>query len=261
MSPSPSATLHILIDSAAALAGLPEGAEARFWMTDRGPDSRPALVVVPTSADRDAAIFKGRVAHCIGHSPTLGAAAHGTARRMKSGVVLISRSAPDAVLSIHAALCASALLAVLPAVTAVQMRGSSLSASATGANLSEQARVLESGRGVFYLLIGRELKTPRLLLADDGAGLKARVAAEKATITGKTRGVRGKLRRSSRGYVELRTRQDDAGTLAALIAWTAAHQSRWSALTALHGARLTILGSDGEIADRRRDDAAWRAIA
>ncbi|MFT5680473.1 MAG: hypothetical protein ACI8RZ_001379 [Myxococcota bacterium] len=261
MSPSPSATLHILTDSVAALAALPEGAEAWCWMTDIGPGGRAALVVVPRDVDPGGAALREQVGLCIGYSRELGSVSAGIIRRMGDRHVLISQQDPEVSLRIHAALCAGPLTGALPALTVVEMRGSALVRSASGANLSAQVQQLEAGRGVFYLLFGKGMETPRLLLASDEGALKPLVVAEKARLTGKSRGVRGRFRRSKKGSVEFRASRTTENVLPSIIAWTAANQGRWSDLRSLHDARLSLVDDDGQIIARHHDEAAWKAIA
>ena len=153
-------------------------------------------------------------------------------------------------------LCQTAQDVEIPNLVVIQMRGADIVHTELGVNLSAQARFLAQldagGQGVFGLLAGGELKAPRLLIAADDADLTAQVSAEKSRLQRKGRVIRGRLRRTAKGHIELRIRKDRPETLGDVAAWAAANADRWPALRDLTGARLTITDAEGTVVSRHR---------
>ncbi|MFT5684973.1 MAG: hypothetical protein ACI8RZ_005918 [Myxococcota bacterium] len=252
-----------LAETARRLSKLKAGHDFWYWMTTSGPGGRPFLTLGLRRRDPDGKAFVAQVRRAQRAAPAPGQTSQGVLRQLKNGELLFTSSEPvETGVAIVQALLVEApeSLSRLATAQVVQTRDGQFVHSArpqAPADLSRQVAVLEAlstdPAVLFWLSDGGTAGSPVLLLETDRAALKA--AATPLASSG--RSLRGQLRRSKSGWLELRSQKFWPEGLAVLATWVAEHQAAWPALAALRGVRMTQRSEEGEVLARHKDDGLW----
>lgn len=237
------------------------GEKVWFWAAHRGPSNRPFLAVSAIETDPEGAQLRVQVREAIRRGGPPQRTIQGIISCKETGLHLVvppkARSTADRIFAglrkflpempvIHSG-------AVTPPPPVLAPPEMTLSAESTLLN------ALETNQGGwFWLSADSDSSEVTLMMSDDLAQLKERVV-----VSGLKRSaaVRGRFRRNKRGWITFRTQQSAPDFLERLIAFVSAHQGRWPALRALHGARLIVEDEDGDILERHHNPELWLTIA
>ena len=252
-----------LQECAHRLARMEPGAVYWFWSAVRGPGDQPFLWIHPIAEDPDGTRFSARVVALRQQSPDQPSGRRGTVRYTEAGGLTFTTPQPlPALVEALEALQAGALsqsdrLSGARLLRVGKAGIAALQRLSTVADLSAQDNLLSSLDDstvlFFWLSLEGSSGRPLLLLAASREALK-----EQARAAGGGQAVRGRMRLSRKGFLQLQTRDDPAGVLPALASWVAENQQRCPAARRLIDARLTHRTDTGDT--RIKDDDAWSAL-
>ena len=228
-----------------ALSALSVGEEAWFWLTDAGPGGRALLATAPRGTDPSGRRFARHVRELHRRCSPGACTAQGIARQAVGGLVLAATRASPGWSAVVTALEERAPVLV----TARLMERAGAQLRPVGVDLSRASELLEAqeDQTLWFWFDDQEL-----LLETSEDELRTRVKAQGERGTG----VRGQLRRSAAGHLELRLRAEVPDLLERLGAWAGQHVRRWPALRSLAYTRMRVRGQDREFVN----DAAWAAL-
>jgi hypothetical protein len=245
--------------AAEALGALEEGTDAWIWLAEGG--TRPQAVALPVHTDPSAAAFSQKLLAGRRRAGIEDAGLRGTARRLRSGGLLITSS--DALSAVGDRV--RTWLAKLGEVRLVQVAdgeivtGERIGGEDDRGDCAAQVAALEALAGgqrvVFWFTEADRDGQPLLLLEESREALKA-VAV---TASSSAPSMRGQLAAAKWG-VEFRTQAALPGFLPALAGWVARHHQHWPGLGVLVGARMTVRSKSGDIIERVKDNDAWALL-
>ena len=248
--------------TADTINALEAGEDAWFWASDAGYGGRPAMIAVAAEIDPDGALLNGQLQALRG----TGAQVRGVLRWTEDRRLVITSTSPidDLVDVLSAIVYSFGAMRSLAGARLLQVAEGGIVAAGNlpgVEDLDAYGQLVKRARGGegawFWFTTADEGGSPRLLLGDSKAALKSL----SAPIVPLGSVLRGQLGLDEDGTLSFISRGGDAdGVLVSLARWTADAASVSPQLRALRGARLTIVGDDGEVVSRHDDDAVWTLV-
>jgi hypothetical protein len=217
----------------AQISALPAQSSFWMWMTDRGPDGQPFIMLLDQERDPTGAQFAKRAKAVLASAPLCRRAVAGVLRRLGSGQLSFSTTdSIDRVRRIHATLCRTG--AAIGDLLVVQVGGQLIQQTVLCEDHTRSAALL-ADEGVRWMTLAWSDRMPtRLTIAEDRESLTQTAEALKA------RGYTvclGQLKiKGGRAAILVRRNPDAAQT--ALSAWVASNRRHWS-VAPLSTARIT----------------------
>lgn len=243
------------------LTKLPPNKTCWFWATDAGLGKQPTLVIRATKKDPTAQEFSQTIRHLNAQCQPKAKVLKGSLFRQQDGTLVFTSDEDIAA----AEQVMQTLLATYPQLKA--FLGTAKVAQVTDKGVENYIRIdretasnsqlsLLTSLGVeqrLYFWFAQRLDSgqPLLLLGEDSAAVKER--AQKQKTDGKT--LRGKLERTSKGWIHFHSTKDAPWFLQSLSQWVKNNSSAESAK--LRFARLTCKAASGEFLGRYKNDALW----
>ena len=250
-------------DAAQRLAMMEEGSEAWFWLSARGPGSKPILSLM--SRVLDAKAFSSSVSNILLRSPRGARGIKGVARIVNGKLILTTTDSIKDWKKIIKSISSDqgtqmprlAEMGMLQIVDGQIKAAEVLGGTAPKADLSRQAEILsalsEEDRIWFWFAGATKSGGPLLLLETERDRLRPGIKAARAVGTT----CKGRMRLSKKGWVEFQTREEYREFIPHLAGWVATHRSTWPAIERLLGSRMIQKGEDGSIVGRFKNDNVW----
>lgn len=220
--------------SVSAVRELASGQPCWFWMTSRGPEGGPFLVMVEQPSDPDGKKFARRIQWVADNTPELGPTTRGVLRRLRSGrLTLLTPHALTRAGAVYAYTCR---FGDLPDVLMMQLDGEQVQSARLVENLSaldaEVGALAPGDRRWFGI-------------ADGPPAVRFRLGADRDTVLSEMADASspliGQLRRTEDGF-ELRVKSlRQTRPLSLLLQrWSSGDAGHWSALKLLSNARIAV---------------------